>query len=476
MKSLTIFILLFINVGIGFGQDYSCPKEVNFGDFIVIDSLVNSKSKIQYFVSFKACKKNNSEIFYYGDKLNILYDSLVYAKGNYLSKFPPQIYKDSIVFQFTFQPKYIDYISEQGKYLEADYTFYYRKKGHYNLDSQTVRLKYRLIRENTIFINKLYNNNSYYLSKKSNFGNYTDSSSYFSLFVNNTDKNFIIDSVKQKTFGSNFFSFGFGNKDTFNFPRLIKAHTKEYFTHKYKLLKIGNSTSIIEFFGHFENNHKIINFNDTINILFDFIYGIYVSHDTYFCEYINDTSYIKNIVIKNYTDSIYFLKNIEIKDYDNLGATFINTDTINFPYMFTPWSGKWFNKIMFIPRQIKKYKLLLKFNFICKDNSELSRELEFIITAIDTPITSIKYDDKSFNKTTKAISPNPATDYIDVMLSEAKESVHSVKIYDILGICVLTHPLAPSREGERIRLDVSGLAAGVYFVSVGGRMYKFVKM
>jgi hypothetical protein len=74
------------------------------------------------------------------------------------------------------------------------------------------------------------------------------------------------------------------------------------------------------------------------------------------------------------------------------------------------------------------------------------------------------------------ITPNPATDYIDVMLSEAKEPVLSVKVYDVLGVCVGTHPPAPSREGESVRIDVSGLAAGVYFVRVGGRMYKFVKM
>jgi hypothetical protein len=53
--------------------------------------------------------------------------------------------------------------------------------------------------------------------------------------------------------------------------------------------------------------------------------------------------------------------------------------------------------------------------------------------------------------------------------------ISRVKVYDVLGICVLTHPPAPS-EGGHIRLDVSGLAAGVYFVSVGGQMYKFVKM
>jgi hypothetical protein len=80
------------------------------------------------------------------------------------------------------------------------------------------------------------------------------------------------------------------------------------------------------------------------------------------------------------------------------------------------------------------------------------------------------------NTHSRELNPNPATDYIDVMLSRAKEPVLSVKVYDILGVCVGTHPLAPSREGESIRIDVSGLAAGVYFVRVGGRVYKFVKM
>jgi outer membrane protein assembly factor BamB len=81
----------------------------------------------------------------------------------------------------------------------------------------------------------------------------------------------------------------------------------------------------------------------------------------------------------------------------------------------------------------------------------------------------------------RVISPNPATDYIeiqDVILNGTQwsEESNSLFVYDVLGVCVLTHPLAPSREGETIRIDVSGLAAGVYFVSVGGQMYKFVKM
>jgi photosystem II stability/assembly factor-like uncharacterized protein len=96
------------------------------------------------------------------------------------------------------------------------------------------------------------------------------------------------------------------------------------------------------------------------------------------------------------------------------------------------------------------------------------------------------------------ITPNPATDYIEIAIDNHtlqgmlgntsgtggtgsagdidRTLKDAVKVYDVLGVCVATHPLAPSREGVAIRLDVSGLAAGVYFVRVGNKMYKFVKM
>ena len=78
-----------------------------------------------------------------------------------------------------------------------------------------------------------------------------------------------------------------------------------------------------------------------------------------------------------------------------------------------------------------------------------------------------------------SISPNPATDYIEIKQpSEGfKPSEGSaIKIYNVLGI---EHPVSfaatPLSEGN-LRLDVSSLPAGVYFVRVGSRMLKFVKM
>ena len=74
------------------------------------------------------------------------------------------------------------------------------------------------------------------------------------------------------------------------------------------------------------------------------------------------------------------------------------------------------------------------------------------------------------------LSPNPATDYVNIVISDDRTLKDAVKVYDVLGVCVATHPLTPSQEGVAIRLDVSGLAAGVYFVRVGSKIYKFVKM
>jgi photosystem II stability/assembly factor-like uncharacterized protein len=83
-----------------------------------------------------------------------------------------------------------------------------------------------------------------------------------------------------------------------------------------------------------------------------------------------------------------------------------------------------------------------------------------------------------------SITPNPATDYIDVILNGtqwSEESIEgwrsqSIQVYNVLGNVVLTLTPALSLKGEGVRIDVSGLAAGVYFVRVGGKMYKFVKM
>jgi hypothetical protein len=76
--------------------------------------------------------------------------------------------------------------------------------------------------------------------------------------------------------------------------------------------------------------------------------------------------------------------------------------------------------------------------------------------------------------------PNPASDYIEFSsppLERGSGGVAPVHIFDLLGVEITTPNLTPTlSEGEGVvRLDVSGLSPGVYFVRVGEVVRKFVK-
>jgi hypothetical protein len=79
------------------------------------------------------------------------------------------------------------------------------------------------------------------------------------------------------------------------------------------------------------------------------------------------------------------------------------------------------------------------------------------------------------------IYPNPASEYIEIFcppLERGLGGVAPVRIFDLLGMEITTPNLTPPlSEGEGVvRLDVSSLSPGVYFVRVGDMVRKFVKM
>ncbi len=94
------------------------------------------------------------------------------------------------------------------------------------------------------------------------------------------------------------------------------------------------------------------------------------------------------------------------------------------------------------------------------------------------------------------IQPNPATNYITLQgEAMALNNVPFIEIYDVMGIKVQTIPynltatdsynltprgsdnLTPTlSKGEGVRIDVSNLSPGVYFVKIGGKVQKFVKI
>ncbi|MFH1051242.1 MAG: T9SS type A sorting domain-containing protein [bacterium] len=82
------------------------------------------------------------------------------------------------------------------------------------------------------------------------------------------------------------------------------------------------------------------------------------------------------------------------------------------------------------------------------------------------------------------ISPNPATDYIEINIGEngRRQTADGkrqgdIKIYNTLGECIMKSFLpSPLGEGQGVRFDVSGLPVGMYFVRVGIDVESFLKL
>jgi len=115
---------------------------------------------------------------------------------------------------------------------------------------------------------------------------------------------------------------------------------------------------------------------------------------------------------------------------------------------------------------------------VSPDNTKIiasSLKITSLLRARWTPVTSV--EEEKDEPEMMLVYPNPGTDEVRINLTDhsLKGVVESVRVFNVLGI---EHPATswhPSKEGN-IRLDVSYLSPGVYFVQVGDRIFKFVKM
>ena len=76
------------------------------------------------------------------------------------------------------------------------------------------------------------------------------------------------------------------------------------------------------------------------------------------------------------------------------------------------------------------------------------------------------------------VSPNPATDFLEIQTSEVFKTSEALEILSVLGVKMTTPALRASHayQGGVVRIDVSGLQSGMYFVKFGDRVGKFVKL
>jgi hypothetical protein len=79
------------------------------------------------------------------------------------------------------------------------------------------------------------------------------------------------------------------------------------------------------------------------------------------------------------------------------------------------------------------------------------------------------------NSEESILYPNPASDYISIDLSFLRMQESKIKIYDVVGECVLS--VETGLRPVSTKIDVSALPAGVYFLKIGNKKpVKFVKL
>ena len=124
---------------------------------------------------------------------------------------------------------------------------------------------------------------------------------------------------------------------------------------------------------------------------------------------------------------------------------------------------------------------------ILGEHTALIADFRDRITRSSLKPTDIKEEGDYFKSTGNLIYPNPATEYITINLSSTNPTLKRgvegeivVEIYDVMGIMVAqTFPSVFNGQtgtSDPPRIDVSYLSPGVYFVKIGDRVEKFIKM
>jgi hypothetical protein len=157
--------------------------------------------------------------------------------------------------------------------------------------------------------------------------------------------------------------------------------------------------------------------------------------------------------------------------YTNDTLKFINRSTAYYDYLgFQTWDDTYIN---FNYNNGIKIQKVMTYHFRKNWSDDKYGKIDYQYRIING------VDDEKTENTLISVSPNPATDFIEISVGtrRAVSEQSEIKIYDILGQIVSTPVCSadtPASGGQRI--DVSGLVSGMYFVRIGDKVMKFVKL
>lgn len=271
-------------------------------------------------------------------------------------------------------------------------------------------------------------------------------------------------------------------KDSFNSPNSWTIGAKDDFGYlgefeitKPEKVSLGNENEIIFQPGE---DHSI---NDETCLVTDgksydsFYEGMLFNGQTSAISEIYDLEKQKNVII-----SFWMWTSILIsidKEYDDARFLYGSNDggiTWNLLSVIDSKSVRdWEEFFLLLPQELCTSEFRLKFVAYASLKSDIHMDWLIDDMSILVPVDGVSVNEV---KSIIDIYPNPADDYIEISANKTSES-SIIEIFDVLGNKVANKSLSVSSEfGTTNRVDISQLQPGVYFVKIGDKVEKFVKM
>ncbi len=154
--------------------------------------------------------------------------------------------------------------------------------------------------------------------------------------------------------------------------------------------------------------------------------------------------------------------------YDDISKMYLAKLSNNFDF---EWDYLWHEHTFDTASKIKNIEFLDENNIIAVGFKDI---FDIFCSKISLLPTSV--DDNIPDISNFSIYPNPATNFIDIKLYNEASLIatDNVQIFDILGIEVMSLSIHPMTQSHR--MNIERLPAGVYFIQIGEKVEKFVKM
>jgi hypothetical protein len=99
---------------------------------------------------------------------------------------------------------------------------------------------------------------------------------------------------------------------------------------------------------------------------------------------------------------------------------------------------------------------------------------------IHLPVSQVDVKEEADHIKTIRIYPNPASEFIDISFEKwtasARLNPSEIRIYNSFGECLINYELPITKKNDIIRIDISDLLNGIYFVNSGDSFEIFVVM